>query len=300
MLSLIMGLALLQVSSSASAKFNRLEAFGDNPGALTASYLPARATNRPLVVLLHGCSQNGEQFSRQSGFFKQATMHDFNLLLPQQNSDNHENLCFNWYSEGDYKKGKGEHLSLINMILATQKTTKSNGTYIAGLSAGGAMANILLLSSPDIFAGGAIIAGIPFPCARDLSSALNCMKQGMSSYQAIPQRLAKQGQPLPKISIWTGMQDKIVSPINTLQIAKQWRDYHQTEQEIKTKAESWNKTTWLDPSQVAQVELIEIEQMTHGIAVNSTIKGGGTPAPYLLEAPISAATDIIDFWQIRN
>ena len=114
-------LAITFVSQHALAQVMELKEFGDNPGQLSASYyLPdkqaANQKNPALVVLLHGCAQQGESLAQQSGLLGLATQQQFALLMPQQGLENNIKRCFNWYSAADYTKGSGENLSIINMI----------------------------------------------------------------------------------------------------------------------------------------------------------------------------------------
>ncbi len=89
---------LLSLSCMASATFQPLKQFGENPGDLTASYVASSVNADSLVVLLHGCVQNGETLANQSGFVALAKQHDFTLLIPQQSPKNNVKSCFNWFS----------------------------------------------------------------------------------------------------------------------------------------------------------------------------------------------------------
>ncbi|MCU0702354.1 MAG: esterase, partial [Myxococcaceae bacterium] len=84
--------------------------FGTNPGNLLMyRFVPAGLPrNRPLVVLLHGCGDTAENFSRGSGFEAQATARQFALLVPQQQSANNTDRCFNWVLPANQQRGSGE------------------------------------------------------------------------------------------------------------------------------------------------------------------------------------------------
>ena len=92
--------ACICASTMASASFEPIKDFGDNPGDLTASYLESSVPSNAVVVLLHGCVQNGEQLAKQSGFYELAKANHFNLLVPQQHSANNIKDCFNFLSCG--------------------------------------------------------------------------------------------------------------------------------------------------------------------------------------------------------
>lgn len=281
--------------------FINLTGFGSNPGELTASYFASGQTSNNLVVLLHGCSQNGEKLAIESGFLGLAKQQKFHLLIPQQSKKNNLQTCFNWFSPQDQQLDQGESLSLKQMIETLKKTTLSKNVYIVGLSAGGAMASAMLINYPDLFNAGAVISGIAYPCADNLTKAISCMRNGPS--QTI-EELVQQAKALkpkqktwPRLSVWTGAQDKIVAPINALNIAQQWTNLHG----ISTKSppiqhSGYQQSQWRSDNGIVAVELFQIAEMGHGLAINDAVENGGIAAPFLLDAPLSAANKIIDFW----
>jgi len=286
----------------------KLENFGDNPGDLDASfYLPQehKPTNKQtsLVVLLHGCAQQGENLAQQSGFLGLANKHGFALLLPQQGLSNNIKRCFNWYSADDYSKNKGESLSIKNMITALQKQINADNVYIIGLSAGGAMASSMLVNYPDLFTAGAVVAGIPFPCADGLITGISCMRNGPS--QTVDE-LVTQAQTLnpkqrawPKLAVWTGKNDSIVNPLNSLFLAQQWAQlFALTAKPIIEKKTGYTITRWQNAADEVQIELVEVEKLDHGIMVNPDAENGGEAADYLLTSPVSTAKQVIHFWQL--
>jgi len=297
------------------AAFTELKNFGENPGELNASYYQSKKKlpNAALVVLLHGCGQNGERFAQQSGFLEQAKQHHFSLLIPQQNSNNHSKLCFNWYDKADHQKNAGENLSLKNMIEEMKTLSKAKQVYIVGLSAGGAMTSSMLMNYPELFAGGAVVAGLPYPCAEDLTQALACMKYGPSKKLLTEPHEEGSHQKWPRLTIWTGRQDKIVNPVNAQLLAQQWALL--TGARLKSSLTDKNTLNassltnivlptnitishWLNNNDSIQIQLVEIENMGHGMPVMSTIKGAGVSGDYLLDAPLSAALMIPRFWRL--
>jgi poly(hydroxyalkanoate) depolymerase family esterase len=296
------------------ATFSKLLNFGDNPGELSASYYQSgERTKGALVVLLHGCGQQGEKFAEQSGFLAQAQHHGFSLLIPQQNSKNHGKLCFNWYSAEDYQKDLGENLSLKNMILAMKKITGTEKVYIAGLSAGGAMTSSLLINYPELFTGGAIIAGLPYACAEDLTQAMACMKEGPKQTLLAQKKINATKTAWPKLTVWSGKQDRIVNPYNAKILAQQWVTLTSVSEEhaqprksaikdnisIDTQSASGvTVSNWYDSDNTLQVQLVEIDNIGHGMPVMSNESAAGTKGAYLLDAPLSAALMIPKFWQL--
>ncbi|WP_426387881.1 extracellular catalytic domain type 1 short-chain-length polyhydroxyalkanoate depolymerase [Sphingobium sp. R-21] len=139
-----------------------LREFGSNPGALRAKYyVPERlSAAAPLVVVLHGCTQTASGYDRGSGWSQLADEYGFALLFPEQQRSNNPNLCFNWFLPSDSKRDSGEALSVRQMIGEMVETydIDQSRIFMTGLSAGGAMASIMLASYPELLAGGAIIA----------------------------------------------------------------------------------------------------------------------------------------------
>lgn len=172
--------SLLVFSPQASAAgLTQVTGFGTNPGNLSMyTYAPdALPDGAPLVVALHGCTQSTNDYYAHSGWPKFADTYEFALVLPQTSSANNANSCFNWFEPGDSGRGRGEALSIKQMV---DKAVSLYGgdtrrIYITGLSAGGAMTANMLAAYPDAFAGGAINSGLPTRCASDVATAYTCM-----------------------------------------------------------------------------------------------------------------------------
>ncbi|WP_235839726.1 extracellular catalytic domain type 1 short-chain-length polyhydroxyalkanoate depolymerase [Cognaticolwellia mytili] len=300
-----MAFSLILFSQSTLANFTKLLNFDSNPGELTASYFPDNSNNKNLVVLLHGCVQSGEALAKQSGFLGLAETYDFSLLVPQQSQSNNIKNCFNWFSEQDTNKNSGETLSIVNMITALKQRQLADNVYIVGLSAGGAMVSSLLVHYPDLFTAGAVIAGIPYPCANSLIKAISCMRQGppQSASELVKEinELISNRKKLPSLSVWTGDVDNVVNPLNAERLANSWGMIISPDATpVKTFQQGYQRTQWRDDQGKPQVELVEIANLGHGIPVNSSEKNGGKQGDFLLEAPVSAAKSIIDFWQINK
>lgn len=295
---------VLSFHFSTLASFTELQNYGDNPGSLEASYFSPKTQFPTLVVLLHGCVQNGEQLAQKSGLLSLAKQHKFALLIPQQGLANNIKRCFNWYSADDYSKDKGETLSLKNMITSLKQELGSKKVYIIGLSAGGAMTSSLLAHYPDLFDAGAVVAGIPFPCADGLITAISCMKNGPSqTSDELMKLVSKQHSQInnwPRLSVWTGDADGIVHPSNATRLAEQWAKLMNIKTAIKhEKREGYLISQWQNDANQAQVELVQVANLGHGIMVNPNEKHGGEVADYLLAAPISTAKQVINFWGLN-
>lgn len=209
------------------------EGFGDNPGKLRMlAHIPASGAGRPLVVLLHGCGQDAATFAADSGWMDLAEKLGVPLILPQQAEANNATRCFRWFRPDDVARDQGEAGSIAAMTRAAMGRFGSDPRriFVVGLSAGGAMAAALLAAYPDLFAAGAVVAGVPVGAARSGMQAL--LRMASPSLDVAPEDWAshvKQGAPRgfagpwPRLSIWQGQADNTVSPGNAPLLAEQWR-----------------------------------------------------------------------------
>jgi poly(hydroxyalkanoate) depolymerase family esterase len=165
---------------ASQAGLTEIADFGSNPGALRmlvhlAKGLPPGA---PLVVVLHGCTQSAAAFDRACGWSELASRFGFALLLPEQRQANNSKDCFNWFAVGDARRDVGEALSIRQMVdrMVADYGLDPGRVYVAGLSAGGAMAMVMLATYPEVFAGGAIIGGLPYGSATNSRQARPAME----------------------------------------------------------------------------------------------------------------------------
>jgi len=143
-------------------------------------YVPARPASgpRPLVVMLHGCKQNPDDFAAGTTMNALAEEHGCLVLYPEQPSSANANACWNWFEGAHQDRDGGEPAILAGM---TREVLREHGgdparVFVAGLSAGGAMAAILGGTHPELYAAVGVHSGLPAGCAHDLMSALNAMK----------------------------------------------------------------------------------------------------------------------------
>ena len=146
-----------------------IERFATNPGNLRmwAAAPAAAESRRPLVLVLHGCGQTASGYDAASGWSRLAAKHGFVVVYPEQRRANNDQTCFSWFRPTDIARIGGEAESIRQMVA---KATTDFGidvrrVYVCGLSAGGAMAAAMLATYPETFAGGAIIAGLPYGSA---------------------------------------------------------------------------------------------------------------------------------------
>lgn len=144
-------------------------------------YVPARAASgpRPLIVMLHGCTQNPDDFAAGTAMNALAERHGCLVLYPEQPRDANPSQCWNWFEAAHQARDAGEPALLAGMtrdVVATWQADPQK-IYVAGLSAGGAMAAILGQAYPDLYAAVGVHSGLPAGCARDLITGLAAMKK---------------------------------------------------------------------------------------------------------------------------
>ena len=208
--------------------------FGTNPGALKMfAFVPEPLPRAPaLVVVLHGCGQTAAAYDFGTGWSTLAKRYGFALLMPEQQGSNNANTCFNWFNPGDVARGRGEAASIRQMVarMVADHKIDPGRIYITGLSAGGAMTSVMLAVYPEVFAGGAIIAGLPYGIASNVREALGGMMQSTSrpadQLGDLVRKASKHKGPWPKVSVWHGSADRTVNPGNANEIVKQWLDVH--------------------------------------------------------------------------
>ena len=180
-----------------SSRLTEVHGFGSNPGRLRMfKYVPAQP-ERALVVVLHGCTQNAEVYDFGAGWSTLADRYGFVLLMPQQEPSNNPNKCFNWFLSRHIERDRGEVLSIRQMVEAMIRDhyIDPRRIFVTGLSAGGAMTAVLLATYPELFAGGAVIAGLPYRYGdqheRSLRKHVQCTAApGTGVGRSGPRRLA--------------------------------------------------------------------------------------------------------------
>ena len=184
----LFGLLTAAAPSSGAAVTTEVSDFGSNPGNLRmfkhiSDQLPA---SPPLVVVLHGCKQDEPTFANEAGWTQLADRLHLALVMPTQVQANNANSCFNWFQPANATRGRGEALSIRQMIdkMTADHNIDPKRIYVTGLSAGGAMTSVMMATYPDVFAAGGIVAGLPYGCAKnpnqglDVADAIQCMNSG--------------------------------------------------------------------------------------------------------------------------
>ncbi|MEV5875303.1 PHB depolymerase family esterase [Streptomyces sp. NPDC052101] len=282
-------------AARASVALTEVSDFGSNPGALTMYvYRPASLPAHPPVVLaLHGCTQSAQVYADNSGLPQLADRDGFLLVFAQTSTANNLSRCFNWFQTADNRRGQGEALSIRQMAgqAVTAYGADPQRVYVTGLSAGGAMTAVMLATYPDVFAAGAVVAGLPYDCTKDNSPYI-CMNPGVDLSPDEWARRARDAYPSytgpwPRTAIWYGDQDTTVVPRNATELRDQWTALHGL-------AQTPTRTTAIGPDATRQdqylaadgtvaVEVDRVPGIGHGTPVDpgtGTEQCGSTSAPY--------------------
>lgn len=307
----LLALLFALIASPAFAQ-TEVTGFGSNPGNLRMfKYVPSGLpTNAPLVVALHGCSQTAANYDAETGWQLFADRFRFALLLPQQQSANNSSGCFNWFETVDTTRGQGEALSIKQMVdrMIVDHGTAASRVYITGLSAGGAMTSTMLAAYPDVFAGGAIIAGIPHRCATSQSAAFSCMNPGSNLTPAQWGDKVRASStwtgPWPIVSIWHGDGDYVVRPMNLTESMEQWTNVHGIDQtpEVSDTVGGFPHKVYKTTSGQTRVETYTITGMGHGTPVDPGAGATqcGTAGAYILDVNLCSSYYIARFFGLDN
>jgi poly(hydroxyalkanoate) depolymerase family esterase len=285
--------------------------FGDNPARLRMfRHVPeSLAAGAPLVVILHGCLQTAPGYDHGTGWSTLAERFGFALLAPEQNKANNPNGCFDWFLPEQTMRGKGEAASIRQMIarMVADHHLDPKRVFVTGLSAGGAMAGAMLANYPEVFAGGGIIAGLPYGAAGNLSEALVAMhrpnpRPAQSWGNAVRNASGHKG-PWPRLSVWHGDADTTVAYSNMEAILAQWRDVHGLERPpLETQEDGYGRRVWLDPRRVPVIEAYAIKGLGHGAPIRPGRLADccGEAGPFILDAGISSSYRIASFFGLTQ
>ena len=185
-------------------------------------YVPASASEGAsgVVMMLHGCTQTPEDFASGTGMNALADRDGFVVIYPAQSRGDNAHSCWNWFSRGDQRRGRGEPaiLAALAQQIGAEPGVMRDATFVAGLSAGAAMAVILGEAYPDVFAAVGAHSGLPAGSAKDVPSA----------FAAMAGNALENPDPVPadhrvRTILFHGSADSTVHPSNSIGIARRAR-----------------------------------------------------------------------------
>lgn len=169
----------------------------------------------PLIVMLHGCTQGPDDFATGTGMNVLAEEEGFFVAYPAQAQNANVSKCWNWFNAAHQQRGQGEPALIAGITQQITSTYRVDlkRIYVAGLSAGGAMAAVMGTTYPDLYAAIGVHSGLPHAAAHDMPSALAAMQQGGSTARAAG------GAFIPTI-VFHGDRDTTVHPRNGAQVVE--------------------------------------------------------------------------------
>jgi poly(hydroxyalkanoate) depolymerase family esterase len=238
-------------------------AYVNAAGALSFKlYVPAKAPSgpRPLVVMLHGCTQSPDDFAAGTRMNDVAEEMGFLVAYPAQPASANTHKCWNWFNTKDQERNSGEPslIAGITRTIAEDHDVDPARIYVAGLSAGGAAAAIMAAEYPDLYAAVGIHSGLACGVARDLPSALAAMKSGRARPNGARLRI-------PTI-VFHGDRDATVHPANAdgiiAQAAPRGAVTAQSESSVSSNGAAYTRTlrTTVDGAQTTE------QWIVHGAA----------------------------------
>lgn len=181
-------------------------------------YVPATASERMqgLVVMLHGCTQSPEDFAAGTGMNALAEKHRLLIVYPAQTGSDNSMSCWNWFRPGDQMRGVGEPAIIAGLTeeLRDQYAIPKDKVFIAGLSAGGAMAVIMGETYPELYGAIGVHSGLAYASANDVMSAFAVMRGQIGAAPAPTRGFADRPEAQPRVIVFHGTADTTVHPSN--------------------------------------------------------------------------------------
>lgn len=196
-------------------------------------YVPSRYQGQalPLVVMLHGCKQNPDDFAAGTCMNSVAEEYQCFVVYPAQAAAANHSNCWNWFKATDQKRDRGEPsliAGITRQIIGTY-CVDARRVYGAGLSAGGAMAAVMGVTYPDLYAAIGVHSGLPYAAAYDLPSAFAAMSQGAGAPGRRQHGDSPEAVPCTRVVpaiVFHGDHDTKVHPRNGDQVIAQWTAIH--------------------------------------------------------------------------
>ena len=170
--------------------------------------------------MLHGCKQDPDDFATGSRMNEAAEVHGLMVAYPAQTSSANPSSCWNWFNPADQVRDSGEPsiIAGITRTIIARYDVPTSQVFVAGLSAGGAMAAVMAETYPDLYSAVGIHSGLPYGAATDVVSAFAAMRGETPAFAPNLRRGTPEGSRIRTI-VFHGSADQTVSPANARRIA---------------------------------------------------------------------------------
>jgi poly(hydroxyalkanoate) depolymerase family esterase len=260
-------------------------------------YVPSGYQNEPLplIVMLHGCTQNADDFAAGTQMNELAETHNCIVVYPIQPQDANPSKCWNWFKPDDQRHDRGEPslIAGITRDVMASHSVDPKRVYIAGLSAGGAMAAIMAHTYPDLYAAAGIHSGLPVGCAHDLPSALAAMRGGKSKAAKVSRGgVLEMETPKRPLIVFHGDADATVHFSNATELMRNFGVEASTQNQVPNGLEGGRRYTVkrLKSESGVNAELWTIHGAPHAWA------GGSQRGSYTDPAGPNASAEMVRFF----
>ena len=260
-----------------------------------------------VVCMLHGCTQDPAAFAAATSMNDAADRHRFVVVYPGQDRGRNPQGCWNWFLPQHQQRGAGEPEAIATIVRELidrdpRCSIDPGRVFVAGFSAGAAMAVILATCYPDVFAAVAVHSGVAYRSASNIVSAFEAMaRPGEGNAQTAHAAMGKHTRPIPSV-VLHGSADRTVAPANAIEVLRQSMNANHlaapetcdhdiarptTSRRAHTKDEHpYTQSRWTDANGALKHELIEVDGLAHAWS-------GGAPNGSYTDPKGPSATDAI-------
>jgi poly(hydroxyalkanoate) depolymerase family esterase len=270
---------------------------------IPSTYSKTNSAAHPLIVMLHGCKQNPDDFAAGTQMNQIAEEHRCLIVYPAQAQTKNMSNCWNWFNATDQQRDRGEPsiIADITRRIMDEYNIDRRRVYVAGLSAGGAMAAIMGKTYPDLFAAIGVHSGLPVGAAHDVASALGAMQNGARGSSGSPgsAKFNSSGPTLsPPIIVFHGDADRTVHVKNAEQLMSQFTPHNTNvaaqRNELSANGMRYTQTKFRDTTGGVVAE----SWLIHG--AGHAWSGGSATGSYTSAQGPSASREMVRFFLART